>query len=316
MADVTPVNPPETPTPKNVGTFNVTLSVPYPRFVLPVIGICLLLLGGYYGWHYWHTHTNPDISEPELVQSQTKYDIGDSVIVTFKNNAKRYHNYTLTWKVYDGEVEKKDFLVSGNGIYFGTGKKTPRCIRVECAAVYTHRDGYTVFVESCLIHIGPVPPVPPGPGPNPIPPNPTPVFPNEKLGLSSFTYNNFIAKVDPLYCPQLAAAFAVNFDGFSAQINAKTLTNSEDTLKKLNVANNQTIARMNIPKTTVDTFFTLLKTKLSEIDDKIGLENINNLNTCFCEISAGLKAIQPSATLGIKFKNQSRFAADSIYPLY
>jgi hypothetical protein len=269
-------------------------SIPYPKVVFSVLAVLLLGFGSYYGYSFYQETNKPIMAEPSIVMSKTSYDIGDTITVKIEHNAVNYTGTLIKWAIYDGDKEKTDFSPYDDHVIFGTGN-APKNLRVVAAITYVYKGGFTEYITSTLVKIGngplppPVPPVPIPPGP----PVPTPVvFPEEKLGLSTFTYTSFNKNVDASVRVKLAQGFADNFTKFSGAIAAGVKKDTESVLKELNEANLKTVADNGSNRAAVLTFFSELQVQLSSVDDKIGLERLDNLKKCLDEISAGLKAVK------------------------
>lgn len=269
-------------------------SIPYPKVVFSVLAVLLLGFGSYYGYSFYQEMNKPIMAEPSIVMSKTSYDIGDTITVKIEHNAVNYTGTLIKWAIYDGDKEKTDFSPYDDHVIFGTGN-APKNLRVVAAITYVYKGGFTEYITSTLVKIGngplppPVPPVPIPPGP----PVPTPVvFPEEKLGLSTFTYTSFNKNVDASVRVKLAQGFADNFTKFSGAIAAGVKKDTESVLKELNEANLKTVADNGSNRAAVLTFFSELQVQLSSVDDKIGLERLDNLKKCLDEISAGLKAVK------------------------
>lgn len=269
-------------------------SIPYPKVVFSVLAVLLLGFGSYYGYSFYQEMNKPIMAEPSIVMSKTSYDIGDTITVKIEHNTTNYTGTLIKWVIYDGDKEKTDFSPYDDHVIFGTGN-APKNLRVVAAVTYVYKGGFTEYITSTLVKIGngPLPPpVPPVPVP-PVPPVPTPVvFPEEKLGLSTFSYNSFNKNVDAAVRVKLAQGFANNFSSFSGAIAAGVKKDTETVLAELNVANNKVLTDNGLTRVAVTTFFTELQIQLSSVDDKIGLERITNLKTCLDEISTGLKAVK------------------------
>ena len=255
-------------------------------------GTIFLVLMSSYGYYWYLEKSKVDTNEPAIVANKSSYNIGDLVELKVKHRLVNVEKVSVDWKILDGYNEKSDFKrgCDESSIQFGTGN-TDKTLLVLASVSYVGKDFHKVYIVTTLVKIG-AGPIPPPPGP-PIPPTPPspPSFPNEKHGLSTFTYNEF-ATLNISKKVEFAKGLAGVFDSYAASIAAGTAKDAETVLQDVTKANNTVMTNLGLSRDVVLPFFTKLQTKLTALDNNIGLGNLTNLRQCFVEISDGLKAIK------------------------
>lgn len=269
---------------------------------------------------------NADFTVPQqtIVGAEEAIPAGDIVLLapsTMKTVPPFLVNTTYDWTVVEQDLrgwkpgqpypylkEKPRIRQENDGsVVFGAGLYQNKYL-VICSCTYSYKDDkgntgvktqrlsaeVTVAGEPFPAPTPPPPPPPPTPPTPPTPPAPDPVFPASTFNLEGKAYSLAKSKVTVSADKKAAVCTAVaqSFDGIASAINAGTLTDAEDILKKTKVANNSALQQAGADLTAFDAFGVGLQKELYSLYQAQKLNVAADYAEAWKEISVGLKAIK------------------------
>jgi hypothetical protein len=181
-------------------------------------------------------------------------ELVDLSISPIKDKVPNLDKVVVSWKIYDGDNEKK-FRASGDGIFFGAGIKSKKLLVLASVSyLYKVKEGDKItdadiknVLLSATLQIGDQVLPAPGPiDPKPIVPDAGEKLPAGRFNLSKIAYDNVYRYVDASNRSG-AKVYANSLEGVASSIAAGVYDEVEPILKATKEANDQALKQANIP---------------------------------------------------------------------
>jgi len=237
------------------------------------------------------------VPQQKIVGAESPIPLGELVdlsISPIKDPPKHFVSYSMAWKVFDGDKEKR-VREYQDGIFFGAGvvnKKMTALVAVTYLFAVKESDkiievGTKTVILSTPVLIGDG--VNPEPGPTPGPVNPEPAFPESRYNLHRVSYGFATAKV-PLTARRASANnIAKSFESIASAVAAGALNEVDDILRKTTEANRAAVGNY---KADWEPFFKEMQEVLYKLYEDKKMVNASDFAEAWREVATGLKAIK------------------------
>lgn len=235
------------------------------------------------------------VPQQKIVGAETPIPLGELVdlsISPIKDPPKYFTSYSVAWKVFDGDKEKR-VREYQDGIFFGAGVVPKRMTAlVAVTYLYTVKEGdkitdvgtKTVILSTPVI-IG----EDPGPDPAPDPVNPEPTFPETRYNLGSKAYKAAMSKVPSTARRAGAKNIAKSFESIASAVSAGALNQVDDILKKTTEANRAAVGNY---RADWEPFFKYMQDVLYTLYEDKQMVNVNDFAEAWREVASGLKVVK------------------------
>jgi len=233
------------------------------------------------------------VPSQKIVGAETAVPLGELVDLTIspiKDPPKHFISYSVAWKVFDGDREKR-VREYQDGIFFGAGVVAKRMTAlVAITYLYAVKEGdktteittKTVIISSPVI-IGE------DPGPDPEPSAPEPLFPEAKYSLHKKAYSLAMTKVPAAIRKSTATAVAKSFESMASAVAAGAIKEVDDLLKKTAESNR---AAVGANKAAWEPFFKEMQDTLYSLYESKQMLTATDFAEAWREVAAGLKSVK------------------------
>jgi hypothetical protein len=233
------------------------------------------------------------IPSQKIVGAESAVPLGDLVDLTIspiKDPPKHFISYSVAWKVFDGDREKR-VREYQDGIFFGAGVVAKRMTAlVAITYLYAVKEGdktteittKTVIISSPVI-IG----EDPGPSPDPVAPEPS--LPEAKYSLNKKAYSLAMSKVPASIRKGSATAVAKSFESMASAVAAGAIMEVDDLLKKTAESNR---AAVGVNKAAWEPFFKEMQDVLYSLYESKQMVTASDFAEAWREVAEGLKSIK------------------------
>ena len=227
-------------------------------------------------------------------------ELVDLSISPIKDKVPNLDKVVVSWKIYDGDSEKK-FRSSGDGIFFGAGIKSKKLLVLASVSyLYKVKEGDKItdadiknVLLSATLQIGDqVLPAPPNPvDPKPVVPDDGEKLPAGRFNLSKIAYDNVYRYVD-VSNRGGAKVYANSLEGVASAIAAGAYEEVEPILKATKEANDQALKEAKIPTKGWNSYGEAMQDIVYDLYKNKKLVTVYDFRDAWLEISRGLKAIK------------------------
>lgn len=227
-------------------------------------------------------------------------ELVDLSISPIKDKVPNLDKVVVSWKIYDGDSEKK-FRSSGDGIFFGAGIKSKKLLVLASVSyLYKVKEGDKItdadiknVLLSATLQIGDqVLPAPPNPvDPKPVVPDDGEKLPAGRFNLSKIAYDNVYRYVD-VSNRGGAKVYANSLEGVASAIAAGAYEEVEPILKATKEANDQALKEAKIPTKGWNSYGEAMQDIIYDLYKNKKLVTVYDFRDAWLEISRGLKAIK------------------------
>ena len=233
------------------------------------------------------------VPQQKIVGAEAPVPLGELVdlsVSPIKDPPKHFVSYSIAWKVFDGDKEKR-VREYQDGIFFGAGVVPKRMTAlVAVTYLYVVKEGdkaievatKTVIISSPVI-IG----EDPGPSPDPVAPEPS--FPEARYNLQKKAHSLAISKVPAAIRKGSAAAVAKSFESMASAVAAGAIMEVDDLLKKTAESNR---AAVGANKAAWEPFFKEMQDTLYSLYESKQMVTASDFAEAWREVATGLKAIK------------------------
>jgi hypothetical protein len=233
------------------------------------------------------------VPQQKIVGAEAPVPLGELVDLTvspIKDSPKHFVSYSIAWKVFDGDKEKR-VREYQDGIFFGAGVVPKRMTAlVAITYLYVVKEGdkaaeiatKTVIISSPVI-IG----EDPGPTPDPVAPEPS--FPEARYNLNKKAYSLAMSKVPAAIRKGSATAVAKSFESIASAVAAGAIMEVDDLLKKTTESNR---AAVGANKAAWEPFFKEMQDTLYSLYESKQMVTASDFAEAWREVATGLKAIK------------------------
>ena len=236
------------------------------------------------------------IPQQKIIGAEAPIPLGELVdlsISPIKDPPKHFVSYSLAWKVFDGDKEKR-VREYQDGIFFGAGvvnKKMTALVAVTYLFVVKESDkvldvGTKTVILSTPVLIGADEPSP-TPGPDPVEPEPS--FPESRYNLNSKAYKAAMSKVPSQARKTGAKNIAKSFESIASAVSAGALDQVDDILKKTTEANRAAVGNY---RADWEPFFKYMQDVLYTLYEEKQMVNVNDFAEAWREVATGLKSVK------------------------
>lgn len=233
------------------------------------------------------------VPQQKIVGAEAPVPLGELVDLTIspiKDPPKHFVSYSVAWKVFDGDKEKR-VREYQEGIFFGAGVVPKRMTAlVAITYLYAVKDGdkATEIATKTVIIFTPVI-IGEDPGPAPDPSTPEPVLPEARYGLQKKAYSLAMSKVPASIRKASAANVAKSFDSMASAVAAGAIKEVDELLKKTTESNR---AAVGASKAEWEPFFKEVQEILYSLYENKQMVTASDFAEAWREVSAGLKAVK------------------------
>ena len=236
------------------------------------------------------------VPQQKIVGAETPIPLGELVdlsVSPIKDPPKHFVSYSLAWKVFDGDKEKR-VREYQDGIFFGAGvvnKKMTALVAITYLYVVKESDkisevGTKTVLLSTPVVIGADTPEP---GPDPTPVDPEPTFPESRYNLNSKAYKAAMSKVTSQARKSGAKNIAKSFESIASAVSAGALNQVDDILKKTTEANRAAVGNY---RADWEPFFKYMQDVLYTLYEEKQMVNANDFAEAWREVATGLKSVK------------------------
>jgi hypothetical protein len=233
------------------------------------------------------------VPQQRIIGAEAPIPLGELVDLTIspiKDPPKHFTSYSVAWKIFDGDKEKR-VREYQDGIFFGAGvvpKKMTALVAVTYLFTVKEADRITEVATKTVLLSSPVI-IGDTLDPEPTPVTPEPTFPESRYNLGSKTYKAAMAKVPASARKSGAAGIAKSFESIASAVAAGALTQVDDVLKKTTEANRVAVGDK---RADWEPFFKYMQDVLYTLYEEKQMVNSSDFAEAWREVAAGLKAIK------------------------
>lgn len=237
------------------------------------------------------------VPQQKIVGAEAPIPLGELVdlsISPIKDPPKHFLSYSVAWKVFDGDKEKR-VREYQDGIFFGAGVVHKRMTAlVAVTYLYVVQDGDKISEVSTKTILLSTPVIigddsTPEPSPVPTPPGPTPSFPESRYSLHRTSYSLVMAKVPAAARKASSANIAKSFESIASAVSAGALSDVDAILKKTTEANRSAVGTY---KADWEPFFKEMQEVLYTLYEDKKMVNVSDFAEAWREVATGLKAVK------------------------
>ena len=233
------------------------------------------------------------VPQQKIVGAEAPVPLGELVDLTIspiKDPPKHFVSYSVAWKVFDGDKEKR-VREYQDGIFFGAGvvsKRMTALVAITYLYAVKDADKTTEITTKTVIISTPVI-IGEDPGPAPDPAAPDPVFPEAKYSLQKKAYSLAMTKVPAAIRKNTATAVAKSFEAMASAIAAGAIKEVDDLLKKTAESNR---AAVGANKAAWEPFFKEMQDTLYSLYEGKQMVTATDFAEAWREVAAGLKSVK------------------------
>ena len=233
------------------------------------------------------------VPQQKIVGAESAVPLGELVDLTIspiKDPPKHFISYSVAWKVFDGDREKR-VREYQDGIFFGAGVVTKRMTAlVAITYLYAVKEGdKTTEITTRTVIISTPVIIGEDPGPSPDPAAPEPSFPEARYNLQKKSYSLATSKVPATIRKGSAAAVAKSFESMASAVAAGAVKEVDDLLKKTAESNR---AAVGANKAAWEPFFKEMQDTLYSLYEGKQMVTASDFAEAWREVAAGLKAVK------------------------
>lgn len=233
------------------------------------------------------------IPQQKIVGAEAPIPLGELVdlaISPIKDPPKHFTSYSVAWKVFDGDKEKR-VREYQDGIFFGAGVVPKRMTAlVAVTYLYTVKEGdkiTEVGTKTVILSTPVIVGEDPGPAPDPVEPEPT--FPESRYSLNSKAYKAAMSKVPTAARRAGAKNIAKSFESIASAVSAGALDQVDEILKKTTEANRAAVGNY---RADWEPFFKYMQDVLYTLYEEKQMVNVNDFAEAWREVAVGLKSVK------------------------
>lgn len=231
------------------------------------------------------------VPQQKIVGAEAPVPLGELVDLTvsaIKDPPKHFVSYSVAWKVFDGDREKR-VREYQDGIFFGAGVVPKRMTAlVAVTYLYAVREGdkateiatKTVIISTPVVIGDEAPPEPVAPDPS---------FPEARYNLHKKSYSLAMSKVPAAARKAVSVNVAKSFESIASAVAAGAIVEVEDLLKKTTEANR---AAVGANKAGWEPFFKEIQEILYSLYEGKQMVTASDFAEAWREVSTGLKAVK------------------------
>lgn len=233
------------------------------------------------------------VPQQKIVGAEAPVPLGELVDLTIspiKDPPKHFVSYSVAWKVFDGDKEKR-VREYQDGIFFGAGvvsKRMTALVAITYLYAVKDADKTTEITTKTVIISTPVI-IGEDPGPAPDPAAPDPVFPEAKYSLQKKAYSLAMTKVPAAIRKNTATAVAKSFEAMASAVAAGAIKEVDDLLKKTAESNR---AAVGANKAAWEPFFKEMQDTLYSLYEGKQMVTATDFAEAWREVAAGLKSVK------------------------
>lgn len=235
------------------------------------------------------------IPQQKIVGAEAPIPLGELVDLTISkitDPPKYFVSYSVAWKVFDGDKEKR-VREYQDGIFFGAGivpKKMTALVAVTYLYVIKDMDKITDVATRTVIISTPVT-IGDGndPDPAPDPSAPDPSFPETRYNLHKKAYNLAMSKVPAAARKAGAQNIAKSFESIASAVSAGAINEVDDILRKTTEANRSAVGNS---RADWEPFFKQMQDVLYTLYENKQMVNVSDFAEAWREVASGLKSIK------------------------
>ena len=231
------------------------------------------------------------VPQQRIIGTEAPIPLGELVDLTIspiKDPPKYFTSYSVAWKIFDGDKEKR-VREYQDGIFFGAGvvpKRMTALVAITYLYVVKEGDKTTEVATKTVIISSPVI-IGEDPGPAPDPAAPEPSFPEAKYSLHKKAYSLAMTKVPAAIRKSTATAVAKSFEAMASAVAAGAIVEVDDLLKKTAESNR---AAVGINKAAWEPFFKEMQDTLYSLYESKQMVTASDFAEAWREVAAGLKS--------------------------
>jgi hypothetical protein len=233
------------------------------------------------------------VPQQKIVGAEAPVPLGELVdlsVSPIKDPPKHFVSYSIAWKVFDGDKEKR-VREYQDGIFFGAGvvpKKMTALVAVTYLYVVKEGDKAIEVATKTVIISSPVI-IGEDPGPSPDPVAPEPSFPEARYNLNKKAYSLAMSKVPAAIRKGSATAVAKSFESMASAVAAGAIMEVDDLLKKTTESNRVAVGAN---KAAWEPFFKEMQDTLYSLYESKQMVTASDFAEAWREVATGLKAIK------------------------
>lgn len=236
------------------------------------------------------------VPQQKIVGAEAPIPLGELVdlsISKISDPPKHFVSYSVAWKVFDGDKEKR-VREYQDGIFFGAGivpKKMTALVAVTYLYAVKDADKITEVATKTVIISTPVT-IGDGNDPEPVVPNPVdpdPSFPETRYNLHKKAYSLAMTKVPAAARKAGAQNIAKSFESIASAVAAGAINEVDDILKKTTEANRSAVGTY---RADWEPFFKQMQDILYTLYEDKQMVNVNDFAEAWREVASGLKSVK------------------------
>ena len=237
------------------------------------------------------------IPQQKIVGAESPIPLGELVdlsISKITDPPKHFVSYSVAWKVFDGDKEKR-VREYQDGIFFGSGivpKKMTALVAVTYLYAVKESDKIVDIATRTVIISTPVTIGDgnnPEPGPEPSPVDPEPAFPETRYNLHKKAYSLAMSKVPTAARKAGAQNIAKSFESIASAVSAGAINEVDDILKKTTEANRSAVGSY---RADWEPFFKQMQDILYTLYEDKQMVNVSDFAEAWREVASGLKSVK------------------------
>lgn len=233
------------------------------------------------------------VPSQKILGAETPVPLGELVDLTIspiKDPPKHFISYSVAWKVFDGDREKR-VREYQDGIFFGAGvvaKRMTALVAITYLYAVKEGDKTTEITTKTVIISTPVI-IGEDPGPSPDPSAPEPSFPEARYGLQKRIYTLAMSKVPVNGRKAAAISVAKSFESMASAVAAGAVVEVDDLLRKTAESNRTAVG---VNKAAWEPFFKEVQDILYALYENKQMVTATDFAEAWREVAAGLKSIK------------------------
>jgi len=236
------------------------------------------------------------VPQQKIVGAEAPIPLGELVdlsISKISDPPKHFVSYSVAWKVFDGDKEKR-VREYQDGIFFGAGivpKKMTALVAVTYLYAVKDADKITEVATKTVIISTPVT-IGDGSDPEPVVPNPVdpdPSFPETRYNLHKKAYSLAMTKVPAAARKAGAQNIAKSFESIASAVAAGAINEVDDILKETTEANRSAVGTY---RADWEPFFKQMQDILYTLYEDKQMVNVNDFAEAWREVASGLKSVK------------------------
>lgn len=233
------------------------------------------------------------VPQQKIVGAEAPVPLGELVDLTIspiKDIPKYFVSYSVAWKIFDGDKEKR-VREYQDGIFFGAGVVAKRMTAlVAITYLYAVKDGdKTTEITTKTVIISTPVIIGEDPGPAPDPAAPDPVLPEARYNLQKKAYSLAMTKVPAAIRKNTATAVAKSFEAMASAVAAGAIKEVDELLNKTAESNRVAVGTN---KAAWEPFFKEMQNTLYFLYENKQMVTSTDFAEAWREVAAGLKSVK------------------------